>query len=148
MREIKFRGFSKYKPEWWYGNLNYNRCLFAGEDSRVWIAALSREAGNISQFLNLCHFTEVYPESLGQYTGLKDKNGKEIYEGDLFNAYINGVGCYEVFFSCGSFKMRYKLSNGLHTWGNIDRCIQCLEEFGCFEVIGNIYENPDLLISQ
>lgn len=138
-RKIKFRGFSKYKPEWWYGNLNYNTCLYNGEDDRVWIAALSREAGNVNQFLNLCHFTEVYPESVGQYTGLKDKNGKEIYEGDILNS--------------GHHKNVVVFDNGMFMWAGEPLALDMNEEdrYKVYlpekwaEVIGNIYENPNLL---
>ena len=74
-----------------------------------------------------------------QYTGLKDKNGKEICEGDVLEnkncRYLNRAECY---FEDGSFQ--FKASG----------CNQC-DEYLCnnvtreFEVIGSIYENPELL---
>ncbi|TAN69171.1 DNA-packaging protein [Paraclostridium sordellii 8483] len=70
---------------------------------------------------------------LMQYTGLKDKNGKEIYEGDILlccELEINGT----VFFNEGCFRAQ---------WEN---CIEDLyENCDVYEVIGNIYENPELL---
>jgi len=78
---------------------------------------------------------ELTGGKLMQYTGLKDKNGKEIYEGDLFN-YMCDDGCIEknceVVFNDGAFRTR---------WGCLIKDIIDWE----FEVIGNIYENPELL---
>jgi uncharacterized phage protein (TIGR01671 family) len=89
----------------------------------------------------MCLFkTEVHniiPESVGQYTGLTDKNGKEIYEGDVVNGnlqihFYNGAFVAVI---CGSIPFT-------------DNCYQIywivVNEY-C--VIGNIYENPELLNS-
>ena len=73
---------------------------------------------------------------LMQFTGLKDKNGKEIYEGDIFT-FTNGPRktVAKVVFEEAMFKM--KDNNG---WGAM-----ILQREGDMEVIGNIYENPELL---
>ena len=79
-------------------------------------------------------------DGLMQYTGLKDKNGKEIYEGDILRhinpkQFKNSV--YEVVFLNGGFAIKG------------DDYIEDLNEFlkssSSAEVIGNIYENPELL---
>ena len=72
----------------------------------------------------------TYDCPLMQYTGMKDKNGKEIYEGDIVK--ILGAGKSFVFYQDGSFLVRFPEENTL-LWSVI-----------C-EVIGNIYENPELL---
>ena len=85
------------------------------------------------------HFFRIKDIELMQYIGLKDKNGKEIYENDLIpcNKHKNIV----VFFEGGCFKVKY-LRNSTTT-------ITCtlnnfLEKYKC-KISGNIYEHPELL---
>lgn len=73
---------------------------------------------------------------LMQYTGLKDKNGVEIYEGDI--CHVDGLGNCEVGV-CGLYGTVFK-SNGYE-----HPVIDSIAENDSFEVIGNIYENPELL---
>ena len=91
---------------------------------------------------------------LMQYTGLKDKNGKEIYEGDVLKQVKKSSreGCesssydknnFEVVFKYGSFWLQrpYGDSAYIRDFPNIDEFVG----FECFEIVGNIYENPELL---
>lgn len=92
---------------------------------------------------------KINPETLGQYTGLDDKNGKEIYEGDIVL-----LDCYdyeEPLFS-GEFKVIYDVEKGM--WflvdlENKDRDFTFGEIRSYYkaeiEVIGNEYDNPELL---
>ncbi|ATA76718.1 YopX family protein [Capnocytophaga canimorsus] len=130
-REIKFRGFSKrFIPnEWFYGDLvNYigeKYILPEGQD--VWDI--------------IGDGVEVHSESVGQFTGLYDKNGKEIYEGDIL-APISKVSFYYVGFESGMFC----IYNNLGRWATMERGIEIYKELNIdFEIIGNIYENPELL---
>ena len=83
---------------------------------------------------------------LMQYTGLKDKNGKEIYEGDVVSyKYLKGFSKItkeikaEVEFVSGSFGF-YEYQREDDEYFNRDNLVDCI-------VIGNIYENPELLVS-
>lgn len=81
------------------------------------------------------HFTYEEKAILTQFTGLTDKNGKEIYEGDIVK---NNDSIWDIYYDEGAWKMGL---NGKRT--NNDHLF--LLEPKHSEVIGNIYENPELL---
>lgn len=134
MREIKFRGFSKTftENEWFNGDLIHydeNTFYIMEQNYRSW---------------DIYSGIEVHKESIGQYTGLKDKDGKEIYEGDILlqsRSYIpeNNIK-HRVEFSekfCGFVAVPME--------GEVYRdSALCLSEEG-FRIIGNIFENKELL---
>lgn len=83
----------------------------------------------------------VYSDTVGQYTGLTDKNGKKIFDGDIVQFY--GTYALEVYIENGHTKIRWfdTVTNSECT----DMFFGYDEEIGECEVIGNVHDNPELL---
>lgn len=129
MRTIKFRGNSIDTNEWLYGDLvrssDMKRCAILVNDKSSY---------------DEC---EVNPCTIGQFTGLYDKNGKEIYEGDILRFGNSPSGVCEVKWneSIAAFCIRFSFENklGIRPLGEWTICERSIE------VIGNIHDNPELL---
>lgn len=126
MREIKFRAWVKEK-----------KAIF----EVILIDYVSKKVTYIVErtghLLNIRHdkFNDV---ELMQYTGLKDKDNKEIYEGDiLFESF--GEKYYKVIFENGGFRAEFEGDFDEYSFDLIDVVAQ-----GC-EIVGNIYENSELI---
>lgn len=118
MREIKFRMWDKEIKE-----MLDNEEL-QQKDSDEWCVynCITTENGNDGGIVFM------------QYTGLKDKNGKEIYEGDILSDHVFN---YIVVFYAGAWCL--KLSIASSSWYSLYP-VACQRE-----IVGNIYENPELL---
>ena len=126
MRTIKFRGQKTTDGVWAYGSL-----VCSNENA----AAIYFQTGNVSTMS--MEWVYVKPETIGQFTSLYDKNGKEIYEGDILKAPYTQERI-EVRFVRGVFAF---LWNGdLDDEAPINTPTQ---EWA--EVIGNIHDNSKLL---
>lgn len=139
MREILFRGKRVDNGKWVHGFYIENE-LFDGrlEPSIIPVdekgAALYDDDGyNIE--------IKVNPETVGQYTGLTDKNGKKIFEGDILSGQLDDLfpteeSIYEVVWHDYGWHIRN--NSGIDT---ADK--EWIRQY--FKVIGNIYDNPELL---
>lgn len=121
-REIKFRGKRLSTRKWVYGS------LIQWKDGTMIIITENRE--DHSEFY-------VNPDTVGQYTGLKDRNGKEVYEGDLLSS--DGIECEVAYDEYrASFHLIIDKIKGSTPLGDMMR------SFG-LQVIGNRWDNPELL---
>ena len=136
MREIKFRGKDILNGEWIKGYLFYD--YNNADEYRPFITYKSEA------FLGGVNEQQIDKDTIGQYTGLKDKNGKEIYEGDV----LQDKDCiYKVIFEYGSFdgKIIEVLRNVGTQKGMTYQLSFIISDNDNIKVIGNIYENPELL---
>lgn len=153
MREIKIRGKCKVSGEWVYGVPIPNSF-----GDRVFMIPLLLADKIAYPFERLVDWVvEVWPETIGESTGLKDKKDVAIFEGDLVR-FTNGID--EIDNEVGkvvweqsecNFVAQYKTTNRATQKENGTTktiyliCNEIYRKDVEYEVIGNIYENPDLL---
>lgn len=132
MRTIKFRGKRVNGGEW-------------VESMTISHSTIKRKAYEVFFEISPNKWVGVIPETVGQFTGLLDKNGKEIYEGDIVSV--------DDFSSAYSSPYTGKVIMRGGQW-----CVEYYKEYRCCpplffddfadrktEVVGNIYDNPELL---
>lgn len=130
MREILFRGKRTDNGEWFFVN-----------DVRQYGADMIYLFGGVDREYRVASH-HIIPETFGQYTGLTDKNGEKIFEGDIVDCWNDGVNAQ------GTVQQRrdglwfiYPAWQKHIMWG------LCPDEYSntTVEVIGNIHDNPELL---
>lgn len=129
MRQIKFRGKSVDNGEWVYGSLN------TWQDGTCEISHSELNDEMIKSIVD--------PATIGQFTGLLDKNGKEIYEGDVCkrpssNGTKEQMVIGSVVFNKGSF-LFHRVNTNIRV--SVDNIIFHYAEM---EVIGNLHDSPSL----
>ena len=131
MREIKFRGKSLFVCDWHEG-------LFLRKNGQAYI-----EEGIL--------LIRVKEDTIGQYTGLRDKNGVEIYEGDIVKVFGDADGYFHEKRYITGF-VRFEDIDGYYGYVVDYRNIAKVGYYECLgnceydiEVIGTIHDNPELL---
>lgn len=134
-REIKYRGLKTFQ-------------IFNGETNSVWIYGFYLKRGtygdpgpqaHIFVYENGYEGYRVEAETIGQFTGLLDKDGREIYEDDIISFDDGNIGIVE--FTRGCFVVKYGKENvtrslyEIHNWSNV-------------KILGNRFENPELLVGR
>ena len=139
MREIKFRGIRKDNGEWAYG---YYYAWHSKEEPNKLITYIHMILYDDEGCKILDEQCEVIPESVGQYTGLKDVNEIEIYEGDILKAFHgDDARVCEVYYKDAEWKVRYpphKFDGSFLWFMHIGYTIRA-------EIIGNIHQKPELI---
>ena len=126
MREILFRGKRETDGEWVEGYYqkryddfeNIQNLIFWAKSSIVW------------------EYAEVDPETVCQYTGLTDKNGRKIFEGDIVKDS-----------SCGLYTVNWSNENGMYEVRQYNCSMDSFDVFlACdCEVVGNVFDNFELI---
>ena len=133
MREILFRGKTKKTGEWKYGFVAKIKYQSETEWSETeWVFVIADE--------DWAYWAEVIPETIGQFTGLKDKNGNKIFEGDI--VVCRYANAYTPVFQNGIY-MAYNPKE-MQTIQQPSTQFNIIWRNGC-EIIGNIHDNPELL---
>lgn len=134
MREILFRGKRIDNGEWIEGGVVHQTDWYGNAVDKYFIID-----GTYTYDYDIGEPELVIPETVGQYTGLTDKNGKKIFEGDIVssNKRKTWIGRGKVWFGNGAFWC------GEREWAKLLRMV-CLEDEQAV-VIGNIHDNPELL---
>lgn len=154
MREIKFRG-KTINGEWVNGDL-----LRVGGGCLIYFGSKTETAtpdipnkSNVAVELFNDEVAVVIPDTIGQYTGLKDCNGKEIYEGDIIRSTQNNI--VEVKWGYKEHIVKHNgVTDSFAAYGWIVERIKdgrtdfLDNEFLQGEVIGNVHSNPELLKSE
>jgi len=131
MREIEFRGKRKGNGEWHYGHYVED---FVSSDPYI------------SNRQTECHV--IIPETLGQYTGLKDKNGVKIFEGDVVSIKYRITRNPHWGIPAEERIIMAEYDNETLSYGLFETMQECKGDCGeivSVQVIGNKHDNPELL---
>lgn len=133
MREILFRGKRADNGEWVEGQLLYFKSSVGTNELALIVEGC--EWDNSTEWFNLGKRAKVIPETVGQFTGLLDKNSKKIFEGDIVRCEIEyDVGCYP---HTETYTGTVMYEGGMFH----PLCVHC--DTKKVEVLGNSWDDPE-----
>ena len=135
MREILFRGKSAKDGEWFTGQLLRFKSPVSEKELNVIVEEC--EWDDSDEWFDIGRRAKVVPETVGQFTGFTDKNGKRIFEGDIIRK--TNKGRYPEIFTANIYT-NFPAKEEVH-YGPCERFTESCE----YEIIGNIHDNPELL---
>jgi len=141
MREIKFRAWDNKSKEWLLG---YEMPNLGGFSLFGELVLMGEWANILNEYLFDRNGHKAEDLIVMQFTGLKDKNNKEIYEGDILKSAPKGHEprtLYQIIWDEENLRWTMKEPDGALFYG----CNTDDNKFFVWEIIGNIYENPELL---
>ena len=128
-----FRGKRIDNGEWIYGNYCYAELI---DKSGYEDLIIEQPADGETR--------RIISETVGQYTGLKDKNGKRIFEGDIIKDHSFTIDDFS--------KVVYDTENAQFSLADCDEICDTMEEWERYredyEIVGNVYDNPELVESE
>lgn len=130
-RGIEFRGKRLDNDKWMYGDLMHDNL------GGCYVYPIDAE--------NLYVENKVDPDTVGQFTGMTDKKGVKIFEGDIVR-WDKDQKLYVVEFRGGMFYASVEPCNP-HIYGGFPLWFLCEEEHHC-KIVGNRYDNPELLVAK
>ena len=139
-RKIIFRGKRVDNGEWVYGRgLQQCKDELGNEIVAIFKNVVKSKNCIKKKGRHTLYYVPVKAETLGQFTGLKDKNGKNIFEGDIVTI-GNNLKAVVIWFN-GSFRFQDELSSKATYFDDIGVIMRDYD----VQVIGNIHDNPELL---
>ena len=148
MRTIKFRGIGKRTGTWIYGNLIQLGGAYIISPIYDKYEVVPDHSTEYALGFHEDEFDVIEPDSLGQFAGLLDKNGKEIYEGDYIEVRKNGFGGVVTWHPHGYFyikelyKFKYDEEADCLPLGEFIYDTKCE---ATITIVDNMHDNPELL---
>ena len=134
MREIKFRAWDDVEGLMVYSDSDSEYSFFTFDKGKIIAASIYEQASGSDYEPDYKCSREL--ENIMQFTGLKDRNGREIYEGDIYRVDAEDA-------LCGTYPVVVDETHGMRFM--LGKSVICKADAIYGEVIGNVYESPEMV---